>query len=172
MNHSTKGRKLLRTWFAATSLAAAGVCFAQAAGAEKVWVKQATLPIRESKSGFSTIVANANKGDELTVLGREDKWVKVQLGDKQGYVFEAMISDKKVGAGPSMGNLMAGGDSTSGMTTGEAIKGLDPIAEKYAESKNLSPKLVDAMIDRNRAISEKDREAFQKEGKVGDAGNK
>src|SRR5262245_56810943 len=105
----TKGRKLLRTLFAATSLAAAGACLAQAAGQETVYAKQ-EIVIREGKSGFSNEVVTAKKNTALTVLGREGKFVKVQLGDKQGYVFDNVLSNKPVSAGQSMGDMMAGGD--------------------------------------------------------------
>ncbi len=169
MKHG-KNRKLLRTMFAAASLGVAGFCFAQAAASEEVWTKQA-VDIREGKSGFATVVVKAKKGDKLTVLAREDKWLKVQLGDKQGYVFENYISQKKVGAGQGLGDMMAGGDSTSGMSTAAAGKGLDEVAEKYAQNKNMDPKVVDVMIDRNKAITEAERQAFMAEGNVG-AGKK
>jgi uncharacterized protein YgiM (DUF1202 family) len=163
MNRS-KGRKLLRAMFAATSLAVAGACFAQAA--EQVWTKQA-VDIREGKSGFSKIVVSAKKGDQLTVLAREGTWVKVQVGDKQGYVFQNALSEKKVGSGQSIGDMMAGGDSTSGMSAANATKGLDQIAEDYAKNKNMDPKVVDAMIARNTAITDAERVAFMRQGNVG-----
>jgi uncharacterized protein YgiM (DUF1202 family) len=160
----TRGRKLLRAVFAATSLAVAGACFAQAA--EQLWTKQA-VDIREGKSGFSKVVVSAKKGEQLTVLAREGSWVKVQRGDQQGYIFQNMLSDKKVGSGESMGDVMAGGDSTSGMSTSAAGKGLDKIAEDYAATKHMDPKVVDAMIARNTSISDADRVAFMKQGNVG-----
>ena len=163
MNRS-KGRKLLRAMFAATSLAVAGACFAQAA--EQVWTKQA-VDIREGKSGFSKIVVSAKKGDQLTVLAREGTWVKVQVGDKQGYVFQNALSEKKVGSSQSFGDMMAGGDSTSGMSTAAAGKGLDEMAEAYAKNKNMDPKVVDAMIARNTAITDAERVAFMRQGNVG-----
>ena len=165
----SRGRKLLRSVFAAASLATAGLCFAQAAAApEHVWAKQAIV-IREGKSGFANEVFTAKKGDQLTVLAREGPWLKVQLGDKQGYVFENAMSKKKVGAGQGLGDMMAGGDSTSGMNTAAAGKGLDKIAEDYAQNKNMDPKVVDAMIDRNKRITEAERQAFMAEGNVGAA---
>jgi uncharacterized protein YgiM (DUF1202 family) len=166
MMNRSRTRKVLRTLFAATSLAAAGVCFAQATAQEIVYAKQA-VPIREGKSGFANVVVTTKKNDKLTVLAREDKWLKVQLGDKQGYVFENAISDKKVGSGQGFGNAMAGGDSASGLDTSAAFKGLDENAEIYAKNKNMNPKVVDAMIARNTAIADADRVAFMKEGKVG-----
>ena len=163
MNRS-RGRKLLRAMFAATSLAVAGACFAQAA--EQVWTKQA-VDILEGKSGFSKVVVSAKKGEQLTVVGREGTWVKVQLGDKQGYVFQNALSEKKVGSGQSLGDMMAGGDSTSGMSTAAAGKGLDQMAEDYAKNKNMDPKVVDAMIARNTAITDAERVAFMRQGNVG-----
>ena len=165
MNRS-KGRKLLRTLFAAASLGAAGLCFAQAA--ESVWLKQATV-IREGKSGFSTAVVTGKRNEQLTVLSREGPWLKVQLGDKQGYVFQNVVSPKPLGAMSGLGDAMAGGDSTSGMSTAAAGKGLDEMAEDYAKNKNMDPKVVDAMIARNTAISDAERQSFMAEGNVGAA---
>jgi uncharacterized protein YgiM (DUF1202 family) len=164
MNRATRGRKLLRAMFAATSLAVAGVCLAQVAN--EVWIKQ-KIQIRDGKSGFSNVVAEVNKGDKVTVLERDGKWLKVQAGDKQGYVFENAISQTKVGSGQGLADAMAGGESTSGMDTTAAHKGLDEKAEKYAQSKNIDPKIVDQMIARNTSISDADRVAFMKAGKVG-----
>jgi len=163
MNH-TRSRKLLRAMFAATSLAVAGVCFAQAA--EQLWTKQA-VDIREGKSGFSKVVVSAKKGEQLTVIAREGAFVKVQRGDQQGYVFQNMLSDKKVGSGESLGDMMAGGDTTSGMSTAGAGKGLDKIAQDYATSKNMDPTVVDKMMARNTAITDEERVAFMKQGNVG-----
>ena len=160
----SRNRKLLRTLFAASALGVAGLCYAQAA--ESVWTKQ-NVDLREGKSGFSPVVVTAAKGSQLTVLAREGTWLKVQLGDKQGYVFQGATSPTKVGSGASMGDMMAGGDTTSGMSTASAAKGLDPIAEDYAKGKKLDPKVVDAMIDRNKAITDAERVAFMKEGNVG-----
>ncbi len=168
--NQTRVRKGLRAVFAAASLATAALCFAQTPATEEVWATQA-VQIREGKSGFSTVVVSAKKGDKLTVLAREGPWLKVQLGDKQGYVFEKAISQKKIGAGQGLGDMMAGGDSTSGMSTAAAGKGLDQMAEDYAKNKNMDPKVVDVMIDRNKAITDAERQAFMSEGNVG-AGRK
>ncbi len=169
--NQTRVRKGLRTVFAAASLATAALCFAQGAPTtEQVWPKQ-DMHIREGKSGFSTVVVTAKKGQALTVLAREGSWLKVQLGDKQGYVFEKAISQKKIGAGQGLGDMMAGGDSTSGMSTAAAGKGLDQMAEDYAKNKNMDPKVVDVMIDRNKAITDAERQAFMSDGNVG-AGQK
>ena len=163
-----KSQTMLRTMFATASLAVGGLCFAQAAATETVWTKQPVV-IRDGKSGFATEVVKAKKGDQLTVLAREGPWLKVQLGDKQGYVFENVTSTKKVGAGQGLGDMMAGGDSTSGMNPAAAGKGLDQMANDYAKNKNMDPKVVDAMIDRNKAITEAERQAFMAEGNVGAA---
>jgi hypothetical protein len=159
-----KSQTMLRTMFATASLAVGGLCFAQAAS-ETVWAKQ-PIVIRDGKSGFAAEVTKARKGDQLTVLAREGPWLKIQIGDKQGYVSESVTSAKKV-AGGGFGDMMAGGDSTSGMNTSAAAKGLDKMAQDYATSKNMNPKVVDAMMDRNKAITEAERQAFMAEGNVG-----
>lgn len=169
MRQPHSSRAVLRSLALATALGAGAVCLAQSATGEEVWVKNAQVQIRDAKSGFAGVVATVKKGEKLTVVAREGQWVKVQAGDKQGYVFENVLSGTKVSGGSSLGDMMAGGDNTSGMSTSAAGKGLDATAEQYAQSKNLDPKVVDEMIARNTAITVAERESFMREGNVGAA---
>lgn len=157
--------KLLRATFAAAVTALAGVCLAQAA-AEQLYVNRAALPIRAGKGGAYDTVATAKQGDQLTVVAREDNWIKVQFGDKQGYVLANSLSAKQIKRG-GMRNALAGGSDAGGLDVGAAGKGLTPEAEGYAKTKGMDPKVVDQMIDRNNAVPLPEWEAFQKEGNVG-----
>jgi uncharacterized protein YgiM (DUF1202 family) len=160
----SKNRKLLRALFTAAVMGVGGAALAQAA--EQLYVNRAALPIREGKGGAYNAVATAKQGDALTVIAREDNWIKVQFGDKQGYVNANSLSAKQI-KGSGFGNALAGGADAGGLEAGAAGKGLLDDAEKYAKSKGMSAKIVDDMIDRNNAVSIPDWEAFQKEGNVG-----
>lgn len=160
----SNGRTALRALLTAAVIGVGGVALAQAA--EEVYVKAAQVKIWQGK-GPVGLVATAKRNDKLTVLGREDKWMKVQYGDKQGYVMETAISPKQVQGGPGIGDALAGGSDTSGLDTGLASRGLRPEARDYAKAKNLDPAVVDRMIARNSAITYDEWAAFQKAGNVG-----
>lgn len=165
MNQS-RSRKLLRALFTAGVVGVGGLCLAQAAEQQEVWVKRAELEIREGKGAIFPPVATARKGNMLTVLAREGSWLKVRFGDKQGYVLEASTSLQKIGGGQGLGAL-AGGPQTSGQSTALAAKGLEDKAEDYAKLKGMNPKLVDEMIRRNESVTGEQWLAFQADGNVG-----
>src|SRR5688572_14919796 len=145
----SRNRKLLRALFTAAVMGVGGAALAQAA--EQLYVNRAALPIREGKGGAYNAVATAKQGDALTVIAREDNWIKVQFGDKQGYVNANSLSAKQI-KGSGFGSALAGGADAGGLEAGAAGKGLLPDAEKYASSKGMNAKVVDDMIDRNNAV--------------------
>ncbi len=160
----SNGRTVLRTLLAAAVVGVGGVALAQAV--EEVWVNRPALQISETK-GPVGVVATARKGDKLTILGREGNWLRVKFGDKEGYVLANSTSVKQIRGGAGVGDALAGGSAASGLQTGAAAKGLRPEAEEYARAKNLDPKVVEQMIQRNRAVTAKEWSAFAKEGNVG-----
>lgn len=133
--------------------------------AEEVWVKSESAEIRSGKAAVFPVLATGKKGDQLTVLAREGKWIKVKLGDKEGYVYETALSTSKVGSGGNLlSNLGAGGTD---MTSASAAKGLEPSAETYASSRHLDPKPLQTMVDSAKTIDPKEWQAFTAAGKVG-----
>lgn len=168
MNQS-RSRRALRALFTAAVVGIGGVALAQAA--EQVYVQASQAKIWRGK-GPVGLVATVDKNQQLTVLAREGKWLKVQVGDKQGYVMETAISPKPVKGGASAADVLAGGSDTSGMDTSLAGRGLSEEAEAYAKAKNLDPKVVEQMIQRNRAITYEEWVAFQQAGNVGPEGKK
>jgi uncharacterized protein YgiM (DUF1202 family) len=138
-----------------------------AALAEDVWVKSDSVDIRAGKGAVYPVVVNVTKGTKLPVLAHEGHWLKVQVADKEGYVFDGAISASEVGGG---GNLLANlgaGPSASDLQTANASKGLQPEAEDYSKTKNLNPALMQSLVDYRKSIDPKDWEAFTAEGKVG-----
>jgi hypothetical protein len=131
-----------------------------------VWVKRPELDLRASPSVAGNVVATAKQGQQLQVIAREGTWVKVKVGQVEGYVSQNSLSDKKVSGGGGLA-AFAGGPDTSGATASAGVKGLDDMAEKYAAAKGLDPKRVDAMIARTEAITPEELAAFMREGKVG-----
>lgn len=146
-----------------TVLFTAAIC--GSAMAEDVWVERHKLDIREGKGAAYGVVVTAGKGDKLTVVERDGKWVKVQFNGKEGYVFEESISAKAVGK-PS--NVF-GDNSAAALSADAAAKGLQPEAEDYRKKHNYSTDAVDKMIAMRKAITGKEFEQFTVEGKVGPA---
>ena len=70
-----------------------------AASAESIWVQSDNVELRSGKGAVYPVVANAPKGTELTVMSRDGKWVQVQAGTNQGWVYETAVSSQKVDAG-------------------------------------------------------------------------
>jgi uncharacterized protein YraI len=155
------GRRLAQAAFA---LAIAGG--ATLVLAEEVWVKRPELDVRAGKGAAFETVATVKKGQKLEVVAREGTWVKVKVGDREGYVSENSLSDKKVSGGGGI-SAFAGGPDTSGATASAGAKGLDDMAEKYAADKGMDPKRVDEMIARTKAITGEEWAQFTREGKVG-----
>jgi len=133
--------------------------------AEEVWVNRPALEIREGKGAAYPVVIAAKKGDKLTVVAREDKWVKVGFNGKEGYVFQNSLSDKQV-APESMSNMDAGAKA---MATDAAAKGLEPESLVYAKNHNLSDDGLERMKAMRKLVTGKDFEQFESEGKVGTA---
>jgi hypothetical protein len=155
------GRRFARAAFALTIAGAATWV-----GAEEVWVKRPELDVRSAPSVAGNVVATAKKGQQLEVIAREGAWVKVKVGQVEGYVSQNSLSDKKISGGGGLATF-AGGPDTSGATASAGVKGLDDMAEKYAAAKGLDPKRVDMMIARTEAITPEELAAFTREGKVG-----
>jgi len=161
-------KKFLRGRRGLLASAAIGlICCGAIAAAEEVWVKRMTLPIREGKGAAYATVATAVKGERLQVVEHDGKWLKVQLGDKQGYVYEDSISPREVKAGGDELRAALGGSDTSALAADAAAKGLQPETEAYAKSKNLNPATLETMIARRKSITGEQWTVFATEGKVG-----
>jgi uncharacterized protein YraI len=119
-----------------------------AAFAESVWVKAASVDVRENKGAVYPSLITAPKGTELTVVKREGQWVQVQTGGKTGWVFANSVSSSKVGGEV---NLMPGASAEMG--TGIAARGLQPGAETYVSSRGLSKAGLEHLIAVRKSIN-------------------
>ncbi len=133
--------------------------------AEDLWVKSESVEIREGKGAVYPVITTVKKGQPLTVIERDGKWIKVKAGDKDGYVYETAVSPTKIDGGGNIFQNM--GIKGSGMTSASAAKGLDKDAEAYASGKGMSPRPLQTLVDAAKKISPKEWEAFAAEGKVG-----
>jgi SH3 domain-containing protein len=135
--------------------------------AETVWIKSDNVQIRSGKGAVYPIIASATKGAQLTVVSHDGKWLVVQVGDQQGYVFQNAVSTDPVGGD---GNVLAGlgaGANASSLSSGAAGKGLSGDAENYSASKHIDTGPMNRLIDFRKHFDPKLWEAFTAEGKVG-----
>ena len=144
-----------------------GAAATSAARAEDVYVAKPSVVVREGKGSVHPAVATVRKGERLTVVAREGKWLKVQVGKRQGYVFDASVSPTPVRGGPSLGEALGSNAEASRTSAGAAAKGLEPQAEAYADEKNLDREPLEEMVRLNRSIEADELEKFMADGDVG-----
>jgi SH3 domain-containing protein len=138
--------------------------------AEDLFVKQNSVVIRAGKGSAYEEVTTAKKGDKLELISREGSWLKVKSGGREGYVFQAAVTDAKPAGdlGADLGKMFSGASGGNTASSGEAGKGLGESLD-YARSKGMSPAGLDRMIALRKTVTGKDWEAFTAEGKVGPA---
>jgi uncharacterized protein YgiM (DUF1202 family) len=139
---------------------------ASAAFAESLWVQSESVDLRTGKGAVYPTVGSAKKGQELTVVSRDGKWVQVQVAGVTGWVFQSALSAQKVSGGGSF-DLKAG--DTAQMGTAAAGRGLNPSADTYVASKNLDKRPLEWLIAFRKSIPPEQWEQFTQEGQVGPA---
>jgi uncharacterized protein YraI len=155
-------RKAIRT-------AAIILALSAAARAEDVFVQQPSVTLRAGKGAVYEEVATVKKGDKLTVLAREGKWLKVSAAGKQGWVFENSVGAKSGGGGLSgLSNLMGSGAGTGTASETAAGRGLGE-SLTWAKGANMDPRPLDRMIAARKRVSPQQWERFVNEGRVGPA---
>lgn len=134
--------------------------------AESVWVKAEVADIRQGKAAVYPAVGQVKKGQELSVLSHDGKWVQVQVpaGGPSGWINEVSVSSQKVG-----GDLlsMPPGAAAANMSTGIAARGLQGDAEAYVQARHLSKQPLEYLIALRKSIPPQEYEAFTSQGKVG-----
>src|SRR5437763_5083961 len=109
-----------------------------AALAEDVWIKRAA-EVRSEQGPVGDTVASVVKGQKVHVLERSGDWVRVDAAGQVGWVAADSVSSREV----KRDSGLLGGASGDEMSSGAAIKGLEPIAEDYHRTRNLSTAGVD-----------------------------
>jgi hypothetical protein len=120
--------------------------------AEDVYVKQPAASIRAGKGAAYDEVAKLKKGDKMTVIAREGKWI-----------FETTVSDQKPGENmfSALGSSAAGSASAA-----EAGRGVGESLD-YAKAKGLNTTGLEKMMSMRNLVKGPEQEAFEKDGKVG-----
>ena len=131
---------------------------------ESLWVKSESVDLRGGEGAVYPAVGSAKKGTELTVVSRDGKWVQVQAGGIQGWVYEGALSPQKVSG--DNGLFSGGTPGAAQMSTGAAAKGLEPSAESYVQGKRLNKQPLEALIAFRKTIPPQDWQKFVNDGKL------
>jgi hypothetical protein len=121
---------------------------ATAANAEDVWIKR-SADVRNDQSAAADTVVAVTKGQRVQVLERSGPWVRVSVNGKEGWVSSESVSSREVKPDTDL----VGRGSGAEMSSGAAIKGLQPIAGDYAKSRSLSKAGLDEMIAIKKSVS-------------------
>ena len=127
------------------------------------WVDRTKADVRAGKASFHDVVDTVLKGEQVTILKTEDKWMSVQTPrGKTGWLFEQALSANAVAPAKESGFLKnAGGDaSTSATAASTGAKGI--YAQEYAKRKGYDYSVV-TWIEGNQP-SATENEAFAKAG--------
>jgi hypothetical protein len=150
--------------FALVVAAACGVIIV-AAAALVVYVNVDRLDIVEKKRAVAKTVTTVDRNAALNVIAQEGKWYKVEVGGKQGYVFESAVATQP-GSGGGKGVSLASvkGGKIPELETAAAVKGLGDGAKQYAAAGRLRTDGLEEMIRRRDALTGTEFEQFLAQG--------
>ena len=134
---------------------------ATSAHAEDVWIKR-SADVRNDPSSAGDLVVPVTKGQRVHVLERNGPWVNIDVNGKTGWVSADSISTREVKADTDL----IGRGSGAEMSSGAAIKGLQPIAGDYAEKRSLSKAGLNEMLAIKKTVTPKLLKDFVAEGSI------
>jgi hypothetical protein len=150
--------------FALVVAAAAGAITVEAA-ALVVYVNVDRLDIVEKKRAVAKTVTTVDRNAALNVIAQEGKWYKVEVGGKQGYVFESAVATQQgsgKGGGVPLSSVKSG--RIPELDTAAATRGLGDGARQYASSGHLRTDGLEEMIRRRDALTGSEFEQFLTQG--------
>jgi hypothetical protein len=141
------------------------VC-ALAWAAEKLVVIEREAAIRRDKRNYSPKLATAKEGEQVTLISREDPWIRVEFGGVEGWMNQSSVTnDAKV--------VLSGQAVASGVRATEqsaAGRGFNPTVER--EYRKSNPKLDSAFhfLDKieKETYPEEKVVKFLKDGRLAD----
>jgi len=112
--------------------------------AQVVYVKRPTAELRRGPAATDPVVATVKQGDSLTVLAAEPARLRVRtVTGAEGFISRINVADKKP-AGVSEGQLIvSSGTAARQGANAASIRGLSPVAEKYANDMKLSTEALE-----------------------------
>jgi uncharacterized protein YgiM (DUF1202 family) len=154
--------------------ATATVCIATWVFAETLYVQVGTALIRSGKTSLDPVTGQVRFGEALDVLQREDKYIQVKTGNGvQGWIYSAKLATTPPVAESNDGLFAKArkvAREQAGPTTPTAgARGLDKVAEGYAQQNNISPQSQEAVdLMSKYKLDDKQIDEFMKKGGLGE----
>lgn len=155
-----------------------GASLGMAAAVAVVYVAADRLDIVEKKRAVAKVVTTVDRNTALNVVAKEGAWYKVEVGGKQGYVFERAVSNapgSKRGQGVALSQVKA--EQIGELENAAASRGAQPAAKQYASAKGLSLEGLEQLFEDRESVSPAEYDRFLAEGglraaqaSAGDAG--
>lgn len=164
--------KLFLVTLASTALIFWGLGTVTPTWAASMYAKQKDVKVTSEKSPKSAVITNLKLGEEVTVLEKSGRLLKIQTADgKTGWVFKFRLSDKEPSSGGSLLSGLRGRRKLAAREsrTGGSIRGLKESTEHYAATKHIKQEHRDA-VDRMElfTIPQEELTRFKQEGRLGE----
>lgn len=133
---------------------------------DKVYSKRRDLPLLEAASSGSKQAAKADWNEEMIVVARENRWLKVRARDGEGWVYIGNVSVEKIPEENKNDLPM----QASTMSAAAAGRGLSAGASQYAGRHSLG-EVADQLRwaeKLNAGISKDEARAYLKSHKLGE----
>jgi hypothetical protein len=141
-----------------------------AAAAAVLYVNVDRLDVVDKKRAVAKTVATVDRATQLTVIAKEGRWYKVEVGGKQGYVAETVVSTSpqgKKGQTVALGAIKDG--PAPAIESAAAVRGVTPGAAQYASGKGYRTDGLLLLQRRRDAITPTEFDKFLAEGGLGGA---
>ncbi|NOS82722.1 MAG: SH3 domain-containing protein [Nitrospira sp.] len=139
--------------------------------AETLYITSKSAKVRAGKTSLDAITDTVHYGDTVESIRQENEWFEVKTKNgAQGWVHTTKLSNSPPTKGQDSTFLgMPLASRASQPTVSAGARGLDKVAEGYAEGSGISPQsraAVDKMT--SYQVDDKRVETFLKEGGLGD----
>jgi len=159
-----------RVLVAGLALALVGV--ASLAFAETMYART-SVKVRAEKKLSSDVVAELEQGDPVQTLQKLGRHYRVRIGEKEGWVYYNKLTAEQP---EDLTLLLTGATGTvevelTEIEAGGALRGLSPMAKKYAENEDIPAWALQAVENmQSLKLSDKELDAFAREGGLGEYG--
>lgn len=156
-----------RAAFAAFLAALTLVASAAAIAGESLYVRASGTEVRGSAGPGGATVGKLDIGTKVDVVSKQGTWVQIKTDKLSGWVFAPKLSKDKPDKERfnTKTNTLAANEGD----TAQAIRGLTPTAENFAQRKSISAADIEAVHSmENLKIPNDELASFTREGKLGE----
>ena len=171
----TRQNRRLRLCFLTSLLITGLVVWPAILFAETMYVKSSGTKVMKEESAESKVVLVLDQGGAVEVTQKSSKFYKVKLsGGGEGWIFKFKLSSdapSEAGGGGDTLGILGGKQKIAAAESGSdsSIRGLNPIAEKHAQNKGITPQNIQAVKQmENFKVGREELEKFLREGRLGE----